>query len=67
MPKVLTVWDEIITDIEVWLAVPHDGFDTMQDAIDCELAESGADREVGFDLEAEQEKRYHAFLATVNN
>ena len=57
-----TIVDNSINDIEIWLALPYDGFNTMEDAISCELAESGADRELDFDLEREQEKRYDTFL-----
>lgn len=52
--------------LEEWLAQPHDGWDTRQEAIDCELAENGTDREGDFDIEAEQEKRYEAFLEETN-
>ena len=60
-------FDELTTDIEAWLTQPALGFNSMEQAINCELAEIGADREGDFDLEAEQEKRYHAWLDVVNN
>ncbi len=42
-------------DFEEWFGV-------YEDEINIELAESGADRELDFDLELELEKRYQEYL-----
>lgn len=46
-----------ITEYDVW-------FYQNEEAILIELAESGADREMDFDLEAEFDKRYQQYLAS---
>ena len=48
--------DNTITWYDIWL---HEN----EEAILIELAESGADREMDFDLEAEFDKRYQQYLA----
>ena len=45
-----------------WIIQPIHGWLTMSDMIDCELAESGADREMDFDSEEEYYKRYEEYL-----
>ncbi len=40
-------------------------FNEFGDQICIELAENGADREMGFDLEKEYERRYSAYLDTI--
>ena len=45
------------TEYNVW-------FHENEEAILLELAESGADREMDFDLEAEFEKRFQQYLAS---
>ena len=47
--------DNTITEYDVW-------FHENESAILLELAESGADREMDFDLEAEFDKRYQRYL-----
>ena len=45
-----------VTEYDIWL---HEN----EEAILIELAESGADREMDFDLEAEFDKRFQQYLA----
>lgn len=49
--------DNTITEYDVW-------FHENEESILLELAESGADREMDFDLEAEFDKRYQQYLAS---
>lgn len=49
--------DNQLTEYDVW-------FHENEEAILIELAESGADREMDFDLEAEFDKRYQQYLAS---
>ena len=56
-------WEEICSDIEVWLAVkPQGSGSTQEEILEYHFAESGMDREVGFDLETEQYKAYNVWL-----
>lgn len=45
-----------------WLNEPTCGWTSRANMIDNELAESGADREMDFDIEKELEKRYEKYL-----
>ena len=47
--------DEVMAEYDVW-------FHENEEAILIELAESGADREMDFDLEEEFDKRYQKYL-----
>lgn len=51
-----TADDNTLTEYDVW-------FHENEEDILIELAESGADREPDFDLEAEFDKRYQQYLA----
>ena len=53
----VTADDYIITEYDVW-------FHENEEAILIELAESGADRELDFNLEAEFDKRFQQYLAS---
>ena len=48
--------------LEEWLATPSNGFPTKEDELACEFAESGADRELDFDVESQQEIAYECWL-----
>lgn len=54
--------EDKIMEYEEWLATEVSPGMIMEEYIDLELAESGADREMCFDLEAEQTKRYEEYL-----
>lgn len=52
----VTATDNILTEYDVW-------FNKNEESILIELAESGADRELDFNLEAEFDKRFQKYLA----
>ena len=52
----VTATDNILTEYDVW-------FHENEESILIELAESGADRELDFNLEAEFDKRFQKYLA----
>ncbi len=61
---------EIITkplDMEAWLAMEVYPGMNMEYFIMIECAESGRDRENGFDIEIEQEERYELYLEAMDN
>ena len=59
--------EELTEDIDLWLQHPVDGFSTMEESINCDLAETGTDMESDFDLETEQTTRYEIWLDQVNS
>ena len=52
----VTATDNILTEYDVW-------FHKNEESILIELAESGADRELDFNLEAEFDKRFQKYIA----
>ena len=52
----VTATDNILTEYDVW-------FHENEESILIELAESGADRELDFNLEAEFDRRFQKYLA----
>ena len=52
----VTATDNTLTEYDVW-------FHENEEYILIELAESGADRELDFDLEAEFDKRFQKYIA----
>lgn len=54
-------------EFEQWLqSESHISGWTMEQQLDCEFAETGMDREMDFDLEKEQMKRYEIYLEQLN-
>ena len=53
-------------ELEEWLeSKPTDGFETVEQSLDCLFAETGQDREMDFDLEEAINVEYEKYLASL--